>query len=162
MAIWLQHVKGSFLEAVDADKVQPFQVVVYAGVLLSGLYMTAFGTPTAVREQLGGGMHYVWIGCTLVGPLMMRIGDGLINWGKHEILKDERPGGGARVYWGWYLQLGGDFIVLMAFITYVIAAFNSSWLSKGMFAAFIVLSLSVCALILVFRDSRRIRAIERL
>lgn len=162
MIIWLRYVKQSFIQAVDSDRVQLFQAIVYAGVFYAGIYMIAFGTPTTVRDELGGGMHYVWIGSTIVGPVMMWMGDGLINWGKHEVMRDDRTGGGSRIYWGWYLQLGGDFIVLMSFLTYIIGAYTSAWLKKGMFVAFVITALAVCAAILVFRDGRRIRAIKRL
>lgn len=44
MIIWLRYVKQSFIQAVDSDRVQLFQAIVYSGVFYAGIYMIAFGT----------------------------------------------------------------------------------------------------------------------
>ncbi|AUV60729.1 membrane protein [Gordonia phage Biskit] len=162
MLDWLREWRNRFYRVVDSDNVRVFQAIVYLGMLVSGVYMVAYGAPTTVQLELGDEMHAVWIGMTIIGPLIVTIGDRMVYAGKHRVLHSRKSGGGGRIYWGWYLQAGGDFAVCMVYLTYIIAAFSSAWLQKGIFAAFITTSLMICAVVLVIRDLRRVRAIERL
>lgn len=146
---------------VDSDEVRLFQAIVYFGMMVSGVYMIVYGAPTTVQKELGGAMHTVWVLMTIVGPALVAVGDWMVHSGKRKVLHDLEPGGGGRIYWGWYLQLGGDTSTTMVYATYVTAAFQSSWLQRGIFAAFVLTALMTCALVLVYRDFRRIRAIER-
>lgn len=146
---------------VDSDEVRLFQAIVYFGMMVSGAYMLLYGAPTTVQRELGSIFHGVWVALTIVGPGLVAIGDWMVHSGKRIILDSHQTGGGGRVYWGWYLQAGGDSVTTMVFLTYVVAAFQSAWLQRGIFAAFIFTSLMICTGVLVYRDYRRIRAIER-
>lgn len=124
--------------------------------------MVFYGSPTTVRDELGDTMNTVWVSLTLLGPALTGAGNAMVVSGQRRVMHSEKRGGGGRVYWGWYLQTGGDIAIGMMFLAYVIAAFSSAWLTKGIFAAFVISSLILCAAILVVRDIRRISAIERM
>lgn len=165
MLDWLREWRDRFYRVVDSDEVWVFQAIVYVNMIASGIYMTAYGAPSGrvpVQKELGDTMHDVWVSLTIVGPLIVIIGDRMVYAGKNRVLHSHKPGGGGRIYWGWYLQAGGNFAVCMVYLPYIIAAFSSAWLQKGIFAAFITTSLMICAVMLVIRDLRRVRAIERL
>lgn len=162
MLDWLKEWRDRFYRVVDSDNVRVFQAIVYLGMFVSGVYMGVYGAPTTVQLELGDGMHFVWVSMTIIGPLIVTVGDRMVYAGKNRVLHSRKPGGGGRIYWGWYLQAGGDLVVCMVYLTYIIAAFSSAWLQRGIFAAFIITSLMICAAVLVIRDLRRVRAIERL
>lgn len=159
--LWLDSFWHRMNRMVDSDEVRLFQAIVYFGMMASGVYMLVYGAPTIVQKELGGVMHAVWVLMTIVGPALVAIGDWMVHSGKRMVLSDPEPGGGGRIYWGWYLQLGGDFSTTMVYATYVVAVFSSAWLQRGIFAAFVLSSLMICTLVLVYRDWRRIRVIER-
>ena len=162
MLDWIKEWRDWFYRAVDSDNVRVFQAIVYLGMFVSGIYMIAYGAPTTVQKELGEYMHDVWVSLTIVSPLIVTLGYRMVYAGKDRVLHSRKPGGGGRIYWGWYLQAGGDFAVCMVYLTYIIAALSSDWLQRDIFAAFITTSLMICAVVLVIRDLRRVRAIERL
>lgn len=162
MLNWIREWRYRFYRVVDSDEVRVFQAIVYVSMIVSGIYMTAYGAPTTVQKELGDYMHEVWVAMTIIGPLIVTVGDRMVRSGKNQVLHTDHPGGGGWIYWGWYLQAGGDLVVTMVYLTYIIAAFSSAWLQRGIFAAFITTSLMICAVVLVIRDLRRVRAIERL
>jgi hypothetical protein len=159
---WADSARRRFFALVDSDELRLFQVIVYLGMALSGFYMLYFGAPTTVNDKLGPLMNAVWVALTMIGPLLVGVGVWMVARGERLVLSEDRCGGGGYIYRGWYAQAGGDMAIMMVCLTYVIAAFSSAWLVRGIFAAFIVSSLAVCASVLVLRDVRRIRAIERL
>lgn len=159
---WLVSLRVRLYRAIDSDEVRLLQAIVNVGMLSAGFYMISYGVPTTVRIELGGTMHLVWVVMCVVGPALVGLGDWLVSSGEKAVLSSQTTGGGSRVYWGWYFQMGGDFATTCVYATYVIAAFSSAWLQRGIFAAFVMSSLGICAAILVYRDIRRIRAIERL
>lgn len=162
MLNWLREWRDRFYRVVDSDNARVFQAIVHLGMLVSGIYMVAYGAPTTVTQELGDVTHAVWVSLTIVGPLIVTVGDQMVYAGKNRVLHSRKPGGGGRIYWGWYLQAGGDFAVCMVYLTYIIAVFSSAWLQKGIFAAFIIMSLMACSVLLVIRDLRRVRSLGRL
>ena len=159
--LWLGAFRSRLNRLIDSDEVRLFQAIVYFGMMVSGVYMLVYGAPTTVQKELGGVLHGVWVALAIIGPGLVAIGDWMVHSGKRQVLTEPGPGGGGRIYWGWYLQMGGDTSTTMVYATYVTAAFQSAWLQRGIFAAFIFTSLMICAGFLVYRDYRRIRAIER-
>lgn len=145
MLVWLKEWRDRFYRVVDSDNVRVFQAIVYLSMFVSGIYMAVYGAPTTVQRELGDEMHFVWVSMTIIGPLIVTIGDRMVYAGKQRVLHTRKSGGGGRIYWGWYLQAGGDLAVCMVYLTYVISAFSSAWLQKGIFAAFITSSLMMCA-----------------
>ncbi|WP_280389789.1 hypothetical protein [Nocardia wallacei] len=159
---WVRFARRRFLAIVDSDELRLFQYTVYFSMALSGFYMGFLGSPGVVRNELGALMNCIWVILTALGPVVAALGAWMVALGERRVLDAEACGGGGRIYWGWYLQLGGDFSVMMVCLAYVIAVFSASWLQRGIFAAFVISSLTLCGAILVLRDVRRIRAIERL
>jgi hypothetical protein len=159
---WVSTLRSRFFELVDSDALRLFQAVVYLGIVASGVYMSWMGSPTTVANELGEAMNFVWVALTLFGPLLVALGWWMVRRGERLVLDRDSEGGGSHIYWGWYAQAGGDISIMMVCLAYVIAAFSASWAERGIFAAFVLSSLALCAAILVLRDVRRIRAIERL
>lgn len=158
---WSQKKIDVFLRAVDSGQVKIFQAIVYFWVIVSGAYMLWYGSgPSVIETELSPLMHDLWVWLILIGPLLSLIGDTLVRIGAHEL--SSGSGGGKRIYWGWYLQFGGDSVVAMVFMAYVIASFQAAWLSRGIFAAFVVTALMVCAFVLALRDLRNLRIIEKM
>ena len=158
MAHWLQTWRDQLFRLIDSDVVRPFQVAVYASILIAGIYMFFFGVPSEVGRVLGPVMHQVWVALAIIGPLIVYLGDRLTNSGTYKATRYR--GGGRRVYWGWYLQAGGDLAIGMGvYLPYCIASF-SRWGQQGIFGPFIISGLIVCSTVLVIRDIRRVQAIE--
>lgn len=158
---WVDRQRRRLLALVDSDQVRLFQVIVYIGVLVAGIYMFVYHVPSIVEQELGYVMKEVWVVMTSIGPVMVALGQRLVQSGEHHVLCEAKTGGGIRIYFGWYFQLGGDLVVALVFTTYVVSSVQTAWATRGIFAAFIIASLVVCAGILVLRDFRRIRGIER-
>lgn len=158
---WIVQRRDRFFMAVDSGQVKMFQAIVYFWMTISGGYMIWHGSgPSVIEQELSATMHQVWVWLAVVGPLMVTAGDLLVRRGETAVFTGH--GGGRRVYWGWYLQLGGDIVVTMVFLTYVIASLQAAWLQRGIFAAFIVVSLAMCSSILALRDFRSVRGIEKM
>lgn len=165
MPSWYRDWRDRFYQALDSDDVRTFQVIVYAGVLAAGVYMSILGAPSVVQDRMGVFSHHVWVTLTILGPVLVIIGDRLSREGHWQITQQEctRPSRAARrLYYGWYMQAAGDFVAGMVYLTYVIAAFSVSWLHRGIFSAYVVAALCLCSLLLTTRDLRRVRQLERM
>ena len=158
---WFDRKRRRLLYLVDSEQVRLFQNIVLMGVFVAGVFMQLYHAPSIVQQELGHVMKEVWIMMTCVGPVLVALGQRLVRSGEHHVLCESKHGGGSRIYFGWYFQLGGDLIVALVFTTYVMSSAQTAWQTRGVFAAFIIASLIVCAIFLVVRDARRIRAIER-
>lgn len=158
---WIFRKRDVFFRAVDSGQVKLFQAIVYFWTMVAGVYMIWYGSgPSVIEQELSATMHQVWVWLAVAGPLMVTAGDLLVRRGETAVFTGH--GGGRRVYWGWYLQLGGDIVVTMVSLTYVIASFQAAWIQRGIFAAFIVVSLAMCSSILALRDFRSVRGIEKM
>lgn len=158
---WIFRKRDVFFRTVDSGQVKLFQAVVYSWMMVAGVYMIWYGSgPSVIEQELSELMHQIWVWLTLIGPMLVWVGDLMVRRGEKAVF--EGHGGGRRIYWGWYLQLSGDFTVSMVFMTYIIATFQAVWLQRGIFAAFIILSLNICSAILALRDFRSVRGIEKM
>lgn len=141
-----------FLDALDSEGVALFQAVVYLHLALAGLYCLVFagGAPTAIAAALGPVYNSVWL-WLCVSPIICLAGKLL----SHKVSS----------VWaftsGLYLQLAGDIGAAGAFGGYVVSTFQENPWGKAMVAVFIFQSLAWCALLLCWRDIRRIRQAER-
>jgi hypothetical protein len=158
---WARKQVGNFLTVLDSGHVKMFQAVIYTSVMIAGAYMIWYGSgPSVIEQELSDDMHYVWIWFCTFGPASAALGDILVRNGERSF--SAGLGGGRRIYWGWYFQFGGDAVVSMVFLTYVVASFQAAWLQRGIFAAFVMAALMLCAILLTVRDFRSVRGIERL
>lgn len=141
-----------FLAVLDSEGVALFQTVVYLHLAVAGLYceLIAGGVPVVVQDALGGfNQAWLWL---CMGASICMIGRLL-----------SRPA--VQRFWvrttGLYLQLAGDLAAAGAFYGYVIATIQESNWGKALVAVFVMASLGDCALLLVWRDLRRIEQAEK-
>jgi len=158
---WIFRKREVLFRAVDSGQVKLFQAVVYFWMMVAGVYMIWYGSgPSVIEQELSELTHQIWVWLTLIGPMLVGVGDLMVRRGEKAFF--EGHGGGRRIYCGWHLQLAGDFTVSMVFMTYIIATLQAVWLQRGIFAAFIILSLNICSAILALRDFRSVRGIEKM
>lgn len=130
----------------DLRSVRPFQVIVYLSYIVAGVQAAALGAPPgAVREAMGHEATVLWIVMLLVFPSLSLAG-----------LASARRWAGSM-----WLQLGGNVGVAGATAAYAIAVIQSTWWNSATFAAWLAASLTLCCLVLVWGDVRRIVVVER-
>lgn len=131
---------------VDSESVRAYQAIVYAGFLLAGLQTIWLGAPpTVVAQAMGDPVEKMWLALLIGCPLLTGLG----YWARC------RPG-------GMWLLVAGDAGTACATAAYVAAVLQATWAERASFALWNATSLTVCAVIILVRDLRRIRAVSRL
>lgn len=134
-----------FWAVLDSESVRPFQAVVYFYFGLGGIYLlVAPGPRSAVLDQMGPLAHQAWSVLMLVAPLVVLIGHWLPNrWS------------------GLIIELSGDVCILLLLLTFAVAMVQSSW-GKGVFTLWTTLALATCVVMIILRNARQLRQIERI
>lgn len=141
-----------FLAVLDSEGVALFQTVVYLHLAAAGLYceIVAGGVPVIVQDALGS-FNQAWLWLCIAASICM-VGRFM-----------SRPA--IQRFWvrttGLYLQLAGDMAAAGAFFGYVVSTIQESNWGKALVAVFVMASLGDCALLLVWRDIRRIEQAEK-
>ncbi|WP_280329579.1 hypothetical protein [Nocardia wallacei] len=131
---------------VDSESVRLYQGVVYAGFLISAVQSIWLGTPpTAVAQAMGDFVESMWLALLIVCPLLAALG----YW------RRTRPG-------GLWLLAASDAASACTTGAYVAAVLQATWAERASFAAWVVFMLSVCSVLILWRDVRRIREMSRL
>lgn len=141
------------LALIDSDSIRPFQAVMYAAFVLSGVDVlvvvtTTHPTSSPVRDAMGWTVHLVWCCGMVAAPIVTATGVGLTHIPPAS-------------YAGVLLQLCGDFAVMVLLAAYTLGIFEASWHS-GAFGLVVYGALTACAGLLTFRSARRIWLVERL
>lgn len=149
----LRHSIERFLTILDSEGVALFQAVVYIHLAIAGAYcaLVAGATPPTIQDALGPTFNTFWlwlcmaVTICLAGKLMAREA--------------------TQRFWlrtsGLYLQFVGDAAAMGAFYGYVVSTIQESNWGKAVVAAWVFAALGDCALLLVWRDVRRIDQAER-
>ncbi|MEW2483555.1 hypothetical protein AB0876_28615 [Mycobacterium sp. NPDC049093] len=138
-----------FLDALDSEGVILFQIVVYAHMILGGLYclFIAQGVPQSVGQAMGPFVEFVW--------LWLFVGMSICLIGKYLSSAPDKTR-----FWvyrlGLWLQLGGDVSAFGGFAGYVIGTLQMAWWGKSVVAVFGFAAYAWCAAFLALRDIRRI------
>ena len=134
------------VSVLDRESVRPFQVLVYCAYIGAGVHAVCEGNlPTTVAQILGPAAHVGWVGLLIVCPLLTFVG---------MVFEARSPA-------GLLLQLAGDTGVAVASAVYGAARARAAWAGGATFALWVVLALGLCAIALVVRGVRKIRAIGR-
>lgn len=142
-----------FLDALDSEGVALFQIVVYAHMVLGGIYclFIAKGVPQAVGQAMGPVIESVW--------LWLFVGMGICLLGKYLSNRPDKTR--FFVYsTGLWLQLAGDICAFGGFGGYVVGTVQMTWWGKAVVGVFGFAALAWCALFLILRDTRRIAQAE--
>ncbi len=135
----------SLATLLDRGQVRLFQVVVYSAYILAGLQAVAVGgPPNAVAQAMGATAAHLWIALVITCPALALTG----------IALERRP------IW-IYAQVAGSAGIACATAAYVVAVIEATWARSASFAAWIAASLTICAVLMAWRDARRIRVVSR-
>jgi hypothetical protein len=131
---------------VTTDSVKPFQVVIYFGYLISGVHALCTGeVPTSVGQMLGPTAHVGWVTLLIVCPLLTFAGIPISR----------------RTPRGLWLQIAGDSGIAWVSTLYVVALSQTMYAGRASFAMWVVAALGVCAVALVVRNVRTLRAVAK-
>ena len=140
---------AELMELVDSRTVRLFQIIVYAFCVGAGLYAAFFSEPVSVVDvALGGYTYAVWVWMNISCPLLVAGGCWLARDRGEKLSRTATT--------GLLLQLAGDTGMVFTFGAYVSALLAAAWWGKGTYAVFILAALTLCALLLVFGDARRL------
>lgn len=132
------------LRLLDTESVRPFQVVVYYGYFGAGVQALWTGeVPNAVGQILGRTAHLGWVALLIACPLLTYLG---------MRLERRHPA-------GLWLQIAGGCGIAAASATYVLALAQTAYAGQATFALWVVLALMFCAIAIVARDIRKLRAV---
>lgn len=149
----LRHSIERFFRILDSEGVALFQAIVYIHLAIAGAYcaLVAGGVPETIQDAVGEPFNTAWlwlciaVTVCLVGKLMAREA--------------------TQRFWlrtaGLYFQFVGDAAAMGAFYGYVLSTIQESNWGKAVVAAWVFAALGDCALLLVWRDVRRIDQEER-
>ncbi|MBF6368435.1 hypothetical protein IU469_22315 [Nocardia puris] len=132
--------------ALDEGSVRPFHAMVYLAYIAAGVQSLALGAPpNAVAQVMGHRFALAWIVLIIVSPALALVG-----------MATER-----RYIYGLYMQAAGNSGVACATAAYVMAILQVTWADRASFAAWMATSLTASAVLITWRDVRRIRAVTR-
>lgn len=139
----------ALMELVDSRTVRLFQIIVYASCALAGIYAALFAEPVSVVDVALGNITYaVWVWMNVLCPLLVAVGCWLGRDRGDHLSRSTTN--------GMLLQLAGDVGMVFTFGAYVAALLAAAWWGKGTYAVWIISGLTLCALLLVFGDARRL------
>jgi hypothetical protein len=129
---------------IDGESVRGYQRMVYLALVCAGAQGLLLGQlPNAVADTLGPWFNAGWLVLLVLGPILTFIG----SWSE------------PRHVVGLWLQLSGDSAVSAALLAYAVALGQTVYAGRATLAMWLGLALSMCALMLVVRDIRKLRAV---
>lgn len=143
----MRHISARLWGWVDAESVRPYQTVVYLCCIVAGAQSLIQGAlPGAVTQAMGQEISVMWSVLLVACPATTLAGVWLGRRG---------------IEFGLWAQVAGDSGVAFTAAAYAVAIFQASWGRNASFAAWLAISIAVCAAVMVARDVRRIRQAER-
>jgi hypothetical protein len=138
-----------FWSLVDSEDVGLFLYVFGVGFILAGAYgivVADLQPPLTLKGPMSTMSVDIWYWLNILGPLVSLTGKSLR---------------GNFIYTGMWLQLSGDITVTLALLAYVAGTVQVESWGKGAYGAFLGTAFCISAGLLVTRDLRRLRAVEK-
>lgn len=148
MSAW-RRLSRQFWATLDDEKVAIWQYVggaffILAGV--NGIFLAGGQAPLTMRGSMSHLDITLWYGLNIAGPLVSLIGKALHGRLSHA---------------GMLMQLAGDVAIVLFLLAYVTGTVRVEPLGSGGYGAFLAEGAFLCAVLLVARDIRRLRKVER-